>query len=192
MGGIVPRPMGNSHPNVVPYRNFIAADGELIIAVGNDGQFASLCRLLGLAELAGDPRFVTNSARVRNRDGLEAILAGALVNWPRAALLEAMDAAGVPGGPINTVDKVFADPQVEARGMLERHMGRTGTDLPFTRFPARLSATPATITTLPPGLGEHTDSVLAQRLGLSASQIAGLHAAGVVAGSTRAETEAEA
>jgi crotonobetainyl-CoA:carnitine CoA-transferase CaiB-like acyl-CoA transferase len=114
--GIIPRRMGNGHANLVPYQAFETRDGALIIAVGNDSQFAKLCRLLGLA-LHDDARFATNPARVTHRAELLPVLAGAIRGWAKADLYEALEAAGVPAGPINQIDEVFADPQVRARGM---------------------------------------------------------------------------
>ncbi|MFA5538356.1 MAG: CaiB/BaiF CoA-transferase family protein [Gemmobacter sp.] len=168
VGGKVPQPMGNSHPNVVPYRNFPVADGELIIAVGNDRQFRGLCRILGDETLADRPEYATNPARLAHRK--------------RGDVLAAMEAAGVPGGPINRIDEVFDDPQVRARAMVEQHTTNSGRPLPLTRFPARLSTTPASIRRPPPALGEHTGSVLTEVLGLSPEDSASLSADGVIPG----------
>jgi crotonobetainyl-CoA:carnitine CoA-transferase CaiB-like acyl-CoA transferase len=114
--GKVPQRMGNGHANLVPYQAFETRDGALIVAVGNDSQFARLCGVLGL-DLAGDPRFATNPARVENRGTLIPLLAAAIARWAKADLYEALEGAGVPAGPINNVAEVFADPQVQARGM---------------------------------------------------------------------------
>jgi crotonobetainyl-CoA:carnitine CoA-transferase CaiB-like acyl-CoA transferase len=114
VSGEVPRRLGNAHPNIAPYQTFAAADGHVIIAVGNDGQFRKLCRLLGVAE---DPRFATNGDRVRSREALTAALSPAISQRRRDELLTGLASAGVPAGPINTVAEVFADPQVVARGM---------------------------------------------------------------------------
>ena len=114
--GHVPHRMGNGHANLAPYQAFACADGDLIIAVGNDGQFRRLCAVLGLT-LADDPRFATNPARVENRRAMIPVLAATIGAWDKAALYEALEAAGIPAGPINTVAEVFADPQVIARGM---------------------------------------------------------------------------
>ena len=114
--GRVPHRMGNGHANLVPYQAFACADGELIVAVGNDGQFAKLCEVLGLS-LASDPSYATNPARVTNRDSLIPMLARVILDWHKAALAEALEAKGVPAGPINALDEVFADPQVVARGL---------------------------------------------------------------------------
>jgi crotonobetainyl-CoA:carnitine CoA-transferase CaiB-like acyl-CoA transferase len=117
VSGVVPTRMGNGHVNLVPYQAFRAADGELIVAVGNDAQFERLCGILGLAELAGDPRFRTNPARVTHRETLIPLLEAAMVERDRRDLAAALEAAGIPAGPINAVDAVFADPQVVHRGL---------------------------------------------------------------------------
>ncbi|HEV2747494.1 MAG TPA: CaiB/BaiF CoA-transferase family protein [Allosphingosinicella sp.] len=117
VSGEVPHRMGNAHPNIAPYQSFAAADGFVIIAVGNDGQFRKLCELLGLPALAEDGRFLSNAGRVRNRDALSAALAAPLRQRQRDELLAALSGAGVPAGPINDLAQVFADPQVIARGM---------------------------------------------------------------------------
>jgi crotonobetainyl-CoA:carnitine CoA-transferase CaiB-like acyl-CoA transferase len=116
MSGKVPHRMGNGHANLVPYQAFRTSDGEVIIAVGNDGQFRRLCAILGL-DLADEDRFGTNAARVSNRETLIALIEDATRKWTRASLSEALDGAGIPAGPINPVDAVFADPQVMHRGM---------------------------------------------------------------------------
>ncbi len=115
--GLSPTRMGAAHPNIAPYQTFEAADGGLIVAVGNDGQFAKLCVELGLPGLITDPRFLTNPARVAHRDALTQALGQAIGARPRAGLLERLAALGVPAGPINSVAQVFADPQVQARGL---------------------------------------------------------------------------
>ncbi len=115
-GGVVPGRMGNGHPNLVPYQAFETADGALVIAVGNDAQFARLCDVLRL-DLHGDARFTTNAGRVTHRRPLIAAMQAAVATWRKAALYEALEAAGIPAGPINALDEVFADPQVVARGL---------------------------------------------------------------------------
>ncbi len=128
--GVVPHRMGNGHANLAPYQSFVCADGDLIIAVGNDGQFRKLCDVLKLP-LAGDPRFATNPERVRNRAALIAALTAVIVTWRKADLYEALEQAGVPAGPINRVDEVFADPQVIARGMRIERAGLPGVASPI-------------------------------------------------------------
>ncbi|MGF1550674.1 MAG: CaiB/BaiF CoA transferase family protein [Sphingomonadaceae bacterium] len=115
--GKAPRRMGNAHPNIAPYQAFRAADGHLIVAVGNGAQFRKLAQILGKPGLGGDSRFATNADRVENRQALDAALAPLIATWQRDDLLAALEEAGVPAGPINRVDQVFADPQVAARGM---------------------------------------------------------------------------
>jgi crotonobetainyl-CoA:carnitine CoA-transferase CaiB-like acyl-CoA transferase len=117
VSGNVPHRMGNGHANLVPYQAFKVADGEVIVAVGNDRQFARLCEILGLPKLAGDDRFRTNPARVTHREILIPILAKAIAARRSKEFSEALEAAGIPSGPINTVDAVFADPQILHRGL---------------------------------------------------------------------------
>ncbi|KQM24883.1 MULTISPECIES: CaiB/BaiF CoA transferase family protein [unclassified Sphingomonas] len=124
-GGSVPTRMGNGHANLVPYQAFETADGALVIAVGNDGQFARLCGILGL-NLHTDPRFATNPARVMHRHEVIPAVQAAVATWRKADLTQALEAAGIPAGPINALDEVFADPQVVARGMAIRPDGLPG------------------------------------------------------------------
>lgn len=128
--GVVPHRMGNGHANLAPYQSFACADGDLIIAVGNDGQFRKLCEVLSLP-LADDARFATNPARVTNRAALIAALTTSIVTWTKADLYEALEQAGVPAGPINRVDEVFADAQVVARGMAIDRGGIPGVASPI-------------------------------------------------------------
>lgn len=180
LGGAVPRPMGNAHPNVVPYRPFDVADGKIIIACGNDSQFQALCRMLNRADLATDPRFTDNKGRVQNRAALESSLAKDLAMRSRQDVLTTMTEFGVPGGPINTVADVYADEQVVARGMISRITTKNGTELPFVRFPAVLSESPTDIRLMPPALGAHTQTVLSDVLGLDEQTVASLKSSGVV------------
>ena len=129
--GEVPHRMGNGHANLVPYQAFAASDGEIIVAVGNDRQFARLCAILGIDALAGDPRFVTNPARVVNRATLIPLLEAAIAPRARAEFAEALEAAGIPAGPINAIDAVFADPQVVHRGMKRDFGGLPGLASPI-------------------------------------------------------------
>lgn len=182
IGGTQPEPMGNSHPNVVPYRNFPVADGDLIIAVGNDSQFRALCKMLGDESLGTHPDYATNAARAVNRAALEATIRAHLAHRKRDEVIAAMEAAGVPGGPINSVDQVFEDPQVKARKILEDHHMPDGTPLSLVRFPARLSATPATIRSTPPAIGASTHAILTEWLGLSDTERQALERAGIIRG----------
>ncbi len=181
VSGKSPRRLGNAHPNIVPYQVFEAADGPLIVAAGNDRQTRDFCRILGLEALAADPAYATNAERVRNRDSFVAALAEAARTMPRAALLAALEGAGVPAGPINTVEQVFADPQVKARGLrLDLPAtGARGGAAPSVRSPLVIDGEPAAADAAAPRIGEHTDEVLGE-LGLSASEIAGLRAAGAI------------
>jgi crotonobetainyl-CoA:carnitine CoA-transferase CaiB-like acyl-CoA transferase len=148
--GDAPRRLGNAHPNIAPYQVFSASDGDLILAVGNDGQFRRACNVLGLDALADDPRFVTNGARVANRAALTDAMATAFAAWNRDAVLAALEAATVPAGPINRVDQVFADPQVIARGLRIDPDG-----VPGLRSPMRFSHSPLKLDRRAPVLGEH-------------------------------------
>jgi crotonobetainyl-CoA:carnitine CoA-transferase CaiB-like acyl-CoA transferase len=131
VSGEVPHRMGNAHPNIAPYQGFAAADGHLVVAVGNDRQFASLCAVLALPDLARDVRFATNATRVGNRDALTALLAASIALRGRDELLVALAAGGVPAGPINAVAEAFADPQVIARGMKIERGGVPGVASPI-------------------------------------------------------------
>jgi crotonobetainyl-CoA:carnitine CoA-transferase CaiB-like acyl-CoA transferase len=182
VGGVVAGRMGNAHPAVVPYRTFHAKDGVLTVAVGNDRQFRALCLTLGRNDLAADPRFAINSLRIENRVVLEAELAKTLAGLPMAATIDKLIAAGVPAGPINSIDRVFADPQVEARGLTHSFMREDGIAIPGVGYPPQLSATPPDYRMPPPRLGEHTFAVLAEELGLDRVEIARLTEAGVIAG----------
>lgn len=180
VGGQIPKPMGNAHPNVVPYRPFNVADGNIIVAVGNDRQFRALCTMLGREDIAGDQRYVDNASRQSNRVALEATLEAEFAIRKRDDVLSSMVAFGVPGGPINTVDQVFADPQVKSREMLESHITANGAAVSLTRFPAKLSKTPATIRRTPPTLGSDTDGVLSDVLKLSPIEINALKDLGII------------
>jgi crotonobetainyl-CoA:carnitine CoA-transferase CaiB-like acyl-CoA transferase len=161
--GQSPTRLGNAHPNIVPYQVFGAADGELIIAVGNDAQFARCCEVLGRAELASDPRFASNPLRVRHRAELVPTLATAVRGRPRDALLAELERADVPCGPINTVAEAFANPQVLHRA-LRMSMGAPGYagDLPGVRTPIAFSDSQLALGRPAPRLGEHTAEVLAE------------------------------
>jgi len=178
--GSPPERMGNAHPSIVPYRAFAARDGHLVLAVGNDGQFARLCTVAGRPELASDARFATNAARVRNRRELEPMLAAIIAQRPRQEWIASLEAAGVPCGPINDLAQVFADPQVRHRGLqVEAPHAQAGT-VPMVRSPLRLSETPARSDVPPPLLGEHTFEVLKEVLQMSSAEIEALRAGGVI------------
>lgn len=180
VGGTAPRRLGNAHPNIVPYQAFETADGHLILAVGNDAQFARFCRLADLASLAADPRYATNRERVAHRDTLVPLIAAALKRQTTADWLAMLDTAGIPAGPINTIAQAFAEPQALARGLamnLSHPLGGTASGV---RSPLRLADSPMDGATAPPLLGQHTDEVLETRLGLSAAERQALCAAGII------------
>ncbi len=174
VGGTVPRRMGNAHPNIVPYQEFPTADGYMIIAVGNDGQFGKLCAALGHAEWARDERFTTNPQRVKHRAELIRLLRDVTVTRGTADWVAAMESAGVPCGPINTLDRVFDDPQVQARGLRIEMPHPLAGAVPLVANPIRLSGTPVQYRRAPPTLGQHTDEVLAQWLKLDPAAVAAL------------------
>ena len=164
VGGVDPGRMGNRHPTVVPYTVFKVADGEIIIAIGNDGQFRAFCAEMGAPELGRDPRFVTASARLVNRDAIEAEVQRLVAGEPGLPLIDRLVAAGVPCGPVNKVSEVFADPFIEARQTVHRFVRDDGAVIPSVAYPGKLSATPATMRTPPRKVGEDLDSVLADWL----------------------------
>jgi crotonobetainyl-CoA:carnitine CoA-transferase CaiB-like acyl-CoA transferase len=178
--GRAPGRMGNAHANIVPYQVFEVADGHLILAVGNDAQFERFCRVAGSAALAQDERFRRNADRVRHRDALLALLEPRLRERPRADWLGALEAAQVPCGPINRLDEVFADPQVQHRGMTVELPHPLAGALRLVASPLKLAATPVQARRAPPLLGQHTDEVLTE-LGLSAAERQALLASGTVA-----------
>jgi crotonobetainyl-CoA:carnitine CoA-transferase CaiB-like acyl-CoA transferase len=164
VSGKSPHRLGNAHPNIAPYQVFPVSDGHLIVAVGNDRQFVKFCALLGLDDLATDPRYLTNAARVKYRDSLTPELAARTATFSRAALLDMLEAAGVPGGPINTVADVFADPQIIHRGMRidTPHTGSASGMAPGVRTPIAFSGSKLVLERGAPRLGEHTQEVLAE------------------------------
>lgn len=178
--GQSPKRLGNAHPNIVPYQDFPTADGDFILAVGNDGQFRKFCEVAGLPALADDSRFSTNKARVANRAELIPLLRQATVFKSTAEWVGLLEAAGVPCGPINDLAQVFADPQVQARGLRVELPNSLGSHTPQVASPLRLSQTPVDYHLAPPLLGEHSEAILQRLLGLDAGQVAELRAAGVV------------
>lgn len=177
--GVAPTRMGNAHPNITPYQVFETADGHIVLAVGNDGQFASFCRVAGLSDLASDPRFANSGARVANRADLVPHVAAAMRTRTSAEWIATLEAAGVPCGPINTIDAVFADPHVQARGLALPMRRDDGQDVTVVASPLRLSATPPRTDIAPPTLGASTGEVLAE-LGYSEADISDLRTRGVV------------
>jgi crotonobetainyl-CoA:carnitine CoA-transferase CaiB-like acyl-CoA transferase len=179
-GGVVPRRMGNSHPNIVPYQDFPTADGDMILAIGNDGQFRKFCQVAGHAEWGTDERFATNPQRVAHRAMLVPLLRQATVMRTTRDWISALEPAGVPCGPINRIDEVFDDPQVRSRGLRIELPHPAAGRVPLVANPIRLSATPVTYRRPPPQLGEHTDEVLADWLGLDAAASAALRRDAIV------------
>ena len=180
VSGVAPGRVGNAHPNIVPYEAFACADGHLILAVGNDAQFAKFCAVAGVPEWAADPRFAKNSDRVRHRDTLVPMVAAVVATRTQHDWLAALEEAGVPCGPINRLDAVFADPQVVARGLRVDLPHPLAGHVPQVGPPFKLSATPAAPERAPPLLAEHTAAVLRERLGLDDAAIARLAAADIV------------
>jgi crotonobetainyl-CoA:carnitine CoA-transferase CaiB-like acyl-CoA transferase len=161
--GAPPRRMGNAHPNIVPYQVFPVADGHVIVAVGNDGQYRRFVGVLGAPELGADPRFAGNADRVRHRETLAPLLSDLTARWTRAELLAALEREGVPAGPINSVADVFADPQVIHRGLrldLPSEAAAGGT-IPGVRSPIVLDGVPLAASRPSPRLGEHGSEILA-------------------------------
>ena len=171
VAGQVPRRWGSAHPSIVPYQAFEAADGYLVIGATNDALWRRFCRACGLDGLADDPRFATNELRVRHRADLISAIASVVKTRPRAEWVARLREAGVPAGPVNTVDEVFQDPQVAHLGMAQDVPHPTLGSVRLTGIPAALSDTPATIRRHPPLLGEHTEEVLEDILGYDAEQI---------------------
>ncbi|KWU23514.1 MULTISPECIES: CaiB/BaiF CoA transferase family protein [Burkholderia] len=167
---------GNAHPNIVPYQTFQTRDGWIIVAVGNDGQFRKFVEAGGQPELADDERFATNPSRVRHRDTLVPILAEMVKARDKADWIGALEAAGVPCGPINDLDEVFDNEQVVARGMQVSLPHPCGADVKLVRNPIRMSATPPDARTAPPLLGAQTEDVLRDMLGYDDERIAALKA----------------
>jgi crotonobetainyl-CoA:carnitine CoA-transferase CaiB-like acyl-CoA transferase len=159
--------LGNQHPNIVPYQVFEAADGHLIVAAGNDSQYARFCNILGRDDLANDPKFTTNILRIKNRDEIIAILSGEIRKLRKHDLVAAMDANNVPGGSINTISEVFASDQVAARSMkIELAAPQTQKGhVDLIGNPIKFSETPVTYRQAPPTCGQHTDEILKALLG---------------------------
>ena len=178
----VPKRVGNEHPNIVPYKVLPCADGHFILAVGNDAQFRRFCAFAGAPELADDPRFASNAQRVRNREALYALLPALTLEKSQTDWVDGLAALGVPSGPVNTLDQVFDDPQVLHRGMRVAmpYPGAAGGQVEVIGNPIRFSQTGIDYRRAPPRLGEHTDEVLRELLGLGADEIAALRAAGAI------------
>ena len=181
-GGQVPERLGTAHPNTVPYQAFETADGFIILAANNDGQFKRFLELAGREELLDDPRFATNPERIRNRDAVIATVQEILKEKPSAYWIEELERIQVSCCPINTIDQVFEDPQVLARGMkitMEYPLAGKGT-VDLIGSPLKMSETPVSYRRPPPSLGEHTDEVLSELLGLDEEERGKLRADGLI------------
>ncbi|TQV80640.1 CaiB/BaiF CoA transferase family protein [Denitrobaculum tricleocarpae] len=180
--GKVPTRLGNEHANIVPYKVMPAADGFFILAVGNDRQFKSFCDYAGAPELAEDPRFATNSDRVKNREALYALLPDVTKRKTQQEWVEGLADIHVPSGPVNTLDQVFEDPQIRARGMkltMPYPESQSG-EVDLIANPIKYSGTPVTYRRPPPTAGQHSEEVLQELLELSENEIAGLRDSGVI------------
>ena len=175
-----PTRMGNHHPSVVPYTVYKAADGFVIVACGNDKQFIRLTAALGVPEMGDDAAFMTNEARIKNRDRLDLELGNAIADFDRETVITLLEKAGVSCGPINDIAEVFDDPQVQARGLRIDQRRSDNSPISSTAFPAKLSETPAYYHSAPPLLGEHNDDVLRQWADLSEEAIAALRSNKVI------------
>lgn len=178
--GVAPRPLGNRHPAIFPFEPFDTADGQLMVAAGNDLLWAALCRAIGRAELADDPRFRTNPLRHEHYEPMRALLAETFRQRSTAAWRGILDAAGVPNGPINDVADLTRDPQIQAREMLQEVVHPLAGRTLLPGVPIKLSETPGAIRSPAPLLGQHTTEVLADWLGYDAAQVAALRQAGAL------------
>lgn len=180
--GQAPGRAGNIHPSLAPYQDFPSRDGNVLLAIGNDGQFARFCQACGHPEWAQDVRFATNTARVQHRAQLLELMVPVMQTRTTAEWIALLEDKAVPCGPINTIAQAFDDPQVQARGirqMLPRQAGDGITQIATVANPMRLSATPVSYRSAPPALGQHTHEVL-RELGLNASEVAALQQAQVI------------
>ena len=180
IGGEVPIRMGNAHPNVVPYQTFPTKDGDVIIAIGNDGQFKKFCEAAGIPETGNDPRYASNALRIANRDTCIAAIAPAVKLKTTAEWIAVLEPLGVPCGPIHRMDDVFANPQIKHRGMQVDVPHPLSGEVPLVANPIKYSRTPLSYDTPPPLLSQHTDQVLQNLLGKSDAEIAALRAAGII------------
>ena len=180
--GVVPQRQGNSHPSLAPYQDFQTQDGSMLLAIGNNGQFARFCEAAGHAEWAADPRFASNTLRVTHREVLIPQMQAVTRTRSTADWIALLEDKAVPCGPINNIAQAFDDEQVKARGLavtLPRDAGDGIASITGVASPLRLSATPPVLRHAPPALGQHTDEVLAE-FGLDAEKIAALRAGGVL------------
>ena len=178
--GVAPKRMGNAHPNIVPYQDFPTADGDIILTIGNDGQFRKFAEAAGHPEWASDDRFASNKARVAHRKELIPLIRQVTVFRTTAEWVALLEQAGVPCGPINDLAQVFADPQVQARGLRLDLPHPLAGSVPQVASPIRLSETPVEYRKAPPVLGEHSEAILQELLGLDFDKILSLRQAGVI------------
>ena len=178
--GESPGRLGNAHPNIVPYQTFATADGDMILACGNDKLFRRFCEAANCEALRDDPRFATNGKRVENRSELTRILAELFRTRTTREWVEALEAAGVPNGPINSIEQVFSEPQALARGLRFEMSHPKAGKVSLVRSPMRFSGTPIEHRLPPPLLAEHTDEILRGLLGKSDAEIGKLRSDGVV------------
>jgi len=180
LGGKIPQPMGNAHPNLVPYQAFATSDGSLMLAVGNDRQFVNCCHAIGLAELTNDSRFTSMSQRVENRDQLIPIFEAALRKENTSHWLAELRARGVPAGPVNDIGEVLTNEYAQERQLVGHFDNGNDDSVPYVANPVEFSATPVDYSRAPPLLGEHTDEVLRDLLGYSDAQIAAFRKSEVI------------
>ena len=179
-GGMIPRRLGNEHPNTVPYQDFACSDGDILVALGNDRQLRDFCAIIGRPDLPDDPRFIDNAARSPNRAALQAELRPAIAAWKSADLIAAMEAAKLPGGKVNEIPEILADPHVAARNMVHDIQRSDGTPVKFIGYPAKFSKTQVNYRIAPPRAGEDTAVVLQDRLALDPATLSALLAAKVL------------
>jgi len=180
VSGNNPERLGNSHPNIVPYQSFASGDGNLILAVGNDSQFAKFCGVIARPELATDVRYATNVARVNHRDELVALISDIIATHSTQHWLSTLEAVGVPCGPINTLDKVFEHPQVKHRELVRELADVSDKMVATVTSPINLSATPLVYHSAPPALGQHSVEILTKHLKMSAVEIDELFRRGII------------
>jgi len=178
--GVVPPRLGNAHPSIAPYESFPTSDGHIMLAIGNDGQFKRFCKLAGLDGLSEDPQYASNKSRVENRAALIPLLAERTRSKPSKEWIDILSANAVPCGPINTLDTVFADPQIKHREVARRLPHKGAGSVASVANPIHMSETPVEYRMGPPVLGEHTTDVLRDILGFADDEIAALNAKGAI------------
>jgi crotonobetainyl-CoA:carnitine CoA-transferase CaiB-like acyl-CoA transferase len=178
--GTPPGRIGNAHPSIVPYQVFRTADSAMILACGNDNLFRKFCDVAARPDIAGDPRFAKNADRVKHRREIVAVLGEVMSKRTTGDWVAALEAAGVPCGPINDIAQALAEPQAEARGMKVRLQHPLAGEVPLIGSPMKFSGTPIRHEKAPPVLGQHTDEILEHTLGMSAEERARLRASGAL------------